>query len=133
MKTVKNRIDAINYIITASGMRLSDIADKAGISRPQIYRWKNREVQDIQTDSLNAVADALGYTIHHVNNTLEITRKGAENMDTKLLINAQMKLIVQYEEKIKIMENKIAHMEKMEKKMEKIPVCRTCLEMIGQS
>ena len=54
-------------------------------------------------------------------------------MDTKLLINAQMKLIVQYEEKIKILENKIAHMEKMEKKMEKIPVCRTCLEMIGQS
>ena len=26
-----------------------------------------------------------------------------------------------------------AYMEKMEKKMEKIPVCRTCLEMIGQS
>tara|TARA_R100000655_G_scaffold104012_1_gene150820 strand:+ start:926 stop:1699 length:774 start_codon:yes stop_codon:yes gene_type:complete len=92
MKTTNSKLEAINYMIAKSGLKYSEIARSANISRPQIHRWINKEVADVRFDSVYAIADALGYAVKHHNNQIEITNQNLEgdtimNMSTNKLID----------------------------------------------
>ena len=104
MKTVKNKLEAINYMVVNSGQNYSDIARNAKISRPQIHRWINNEVADVQSDSLYAIADALGYTITHHNNQIEITNQSEGNKEMNMLIKSQQRTIELQEKEIERLE-----------------------------
>tara|TARA_R100000655_G_scaffold44774_1_gene81518 strand:- start:3705 stop:4496 length:792 start_codon:yes stop_codon:yes gene_type:complete len=106
VKIVKNKLEAINYMIAKSGLKYSDIAREANISRPQIHRWINNEVADVRFDSVYAISDALGYDIKHHNNNIEIInkKKGGNGMD--LLIKSQQRTIELQDEKINRLESK---------------------------
>tara|TARA_R100000234_G_scaffold60073_1_gene36401 strand:+ start:3948 stop:4763 length:816 start_codon:yes stop_codon:yes gene_type:complete len=111
-----NKLEAINQMINESGLSYSVIAKKADVSREQLYRWKNAEVSDPSSDSLFAIADALGYTVqHHNTKNLKLIKKSntGDNttMDTQkdTMIDNQQKLINIYESQITKLEkqNKI--------------------------
>jgi transcriptional regulator with XRE-family HTH domain len=108
-----NKLEAINQMINESGLSYSAIAKKADVSREQLYRWKNAEVNDPSSDSLFAIADALGYTVkHHNTKNLKLMKKlntgDNTTMDTQkdTMINNQQKLINIYESQITELENK---------------------------
>jgi transcriptional regulator with XRE-family HTH domain len=99
-------------MINESDLSYSAIAKKADVSREQLYRWKNAEVNDPSSDSLFAIADALGYTVkHHNTKNLKLMKKlntgDNTTMDTQkdTMINNQQKLINIYESQITQLEN----------------------------
>jgi transcriptional regulator with XRE-family HTH domain len=108
-----NKLEAINHMINESGLSYSAIAKKADVSREQLYRWKNAEVSDPSSDSLFAIADALGYIVqHHNTKNLKLIKESntgdnaimEQQKDT--MIDNQQKLIQIYETQITELENK---------------------------
>ena len=71
-------VKAIIYMIDNCGMSPSDIENKTKISRTQVYRWRDGTVKNVRTSSLHNVAKALGYKIHHIDNTIT-TIRGSDN------------------------------------------------------
>ena len=107
MTIVKNRLEAIVYMIQNSGRDHQTIADKSGVHRAQIHRWLTDDVGMPHPQSLKKVAEALGYDIHHEFDNIEITQKGKEtNMEQQYqqqLISLQSKEILRLEDEIKQM------------------------------
>lgn len=106
-----NKLEAINQMISASSLSYSAIAKKADVSREQLYRWKNAEVSEPSSDSLFAIADALGYIVkHHNTKNLTLTKKSNIGDNTMIdehkdyMLQTQQKLIIEYEHKIKRLE-----------------------------
>tara|TARA_R110002020_G_scaffold47165_4_gene134329 strand:- start:1684 stop:2601 length:918 start_codon:yes stop_codon:yes gene_type:complete len=106
-------VKAIIYMIDNCGMSPSDIENKTKISRTQVYRWRDGTVKKVRTSSLFSVAKALGFKIHHINNTITTTRNSADNTitmkgDKKKMANNHYELLVNFQqEKIISLKNKI--------------------------
>ena len=75
----KSSVQAIIYMIDNCGMSPSDIENKTKISRTQVYRWRDGTVKKVRTSSLFSVAKALGFKIHHIDNTITTTRNSDDN------------------------------------------------------
>jgi DNA-binding Xre family transcriptional regulator len=96
-------VKAIIYMIDNCGMSPSDIENKTKISRTQVYRWRDGTVKKVRTSSLHNVAKALGFKIHHIENTITTTRDSADNTitmkgDKKKMANNHYEMLVNYQE-----------------------------------
>jgi len=109
----KSSVQAIIYMIDNCGMSPSDIENKTKISRTQVYRWRDGTVKKVRTSSLFSVAKALGFKIHHIDNTITTTRNSADNTiklkgdKTKMAHNHYELLVDFQQEKIVSLKNKI--------------------------
>lgn len=54
-----NIIDFLKQEILKSGMSITEISRKAGLSRPMIYHILKNEVSTISSDTIEAICDAL--------------------------------------------------------------------------
>jgi transcriptional regulator with XRE-family HTH domain len=106
-----NKLEAINHMINESGLSYSAIAKKADVSREQLYRWKNAEVSDPSSDSLFAIADALGYIVqHHNTKNLKLIKESNTGDNAMIeehkdyMLDTQRKLLSEYENKIQKLE-----------------------------
>ena len=71
---------------------ISQLSIDTGIGRQQIHRWLNGSAKNIHNKSLEAVANALGYSVSKTPDGLEIShhnQKGELDMDTRYLIDLQ--------------------------------------------
>tara|TARA_R100001594_G_scaffold42605_1_gene74731 strand:- start:12445 stop:13272 length:828 start_codon:yes stop_codon:yes gene_type:complete len=109
----QSSVQAIIYMIDNCGMSPSDIENKTKISRTQVYRWRDGTVKKVRTSSLFSVAKALGFKIHHINNTITTTRDSDNNTIVSKGDQPKMEQQFLYEhigllkEKINIQEKKI--------------------------
>lgn len=60
--TTGQRIDAI---ITDSDMKITDIAEKIGVSRQQIWYWKN-DLQEMGVEKLKKFCEIMGVSADYV-------------------------------------------------------------------
>ena len=109
----RSSVQAIIYMIDNCGMSPSDIENKTKISRTQVYRWRDGTVKKVRTSSLFSVAKALGFKIHHIDNTITTTRDSDDNITTmkgeknKMAHNHYELLVDFQQEKIVSLKNKI--------------------------
>ena len=92
------------------GYNITDLEEKIGITRSQLYRWINGDAKNIQQKSFQAVAHNLGYVITNTDDGIEVNRQKQTQGDTmeSYTVEAQRKTIRLQEEKIELLEQKIA-------------------------
>ena len=100
MTTVQNRLEAIVYMVENSGEDHQTIADKAGVHRAQIHRWLTEDVGVPHSQSLQKIADALDYNIHHTTHSIEITKMEQMTSNRDQLVQSQQRTIELQDEKI---------------------------------
>jgi len=103
----KSSVQAIIYMIDNCGMSPSDIENKTKISRTQVYRWRDGTVKKVRTSSLFSVAKALGFKIHHIDNTITTTRNSDDNTIIKKGDKTKMEQQFLYEH-IELLRDKVA-------------------------
>ncbi len=112
MTTVKNKLEAIVYMVENSGIDHKTLAEKAGVHRAQIHRWLTDGVGIPHSNSLTKISNALGYTIHHEANKIEITKQQKETENMQHNYPQQLKvataLVDLQSEKILRLENQLS-------------------------
>ncbi len=103
----KSSVQAIIYMIDNCGMSPSDIENKTKISRTQVYRWRDGTVKKVRTSSLFSVATALGFKIHHIDNTITTTRNSDDNTIISKGDKTKMEQQLLYEH-IELLRDKVA-------------------------
>lgn len=95
----------LKQAIDNHGYNMTDLEQKTGITRSQLYRWINGDAKNIQQKSFQAVAHNLGYVINHAEDGIEVIHHIQEpedimNTQKDTMINNQQKLINIYESQI---------------------------------
>lgn len=56
--------EILKEIIKQSGLKPSEVADKCGIKRPQMYRWLSKKTKnEIKFDKVIEIADCIGVNV----------------------------------------------------------------------
>tara|TARA_R100000655_G_scaffold109234_1_gene163192 strand:- start:1650 stop:2483 length:834 start_codon:yes stop_codon:yes gene_type:complete len=100
----------LKQAIDNHGYNITDLQEKTGVTRSQLYRWINGDAKNIQQKSFQAVAHNLGYVINHAEDGIEVIhhiQQPEDIMDTQkdTMIDNQQKLINIYESQITQLEN----------------------------
>ena len=101
----------LKQAIDNHGYNMTDLEQKTGITRSQLYRWINGSAKNIQQKSFQAVAHNLGYVINNAEDGIEVIHHIQEpedimNTQKDTMIDNQQKLINIYESQISQLENK---------------------------
>jgi len=124
MTTYTNKHSAVvamlKQAIDNHGYNMTDLEQKTGITRSQLYRWINGDAKNIQQKSFQAVAHNLGYVINHAEDGIEVTHHIQEpedimNTQKDTMINNQQKLIDIYETQITKLEQQNKMLENSQK------------------
>jgi transcriptional regulator with XRE-family HTH domain len=98
------------------GYNMTDLEEKTGITRSQLYRWLNGDAKNIQQKSFQAVAHNLGYVITNTEDGIEVVhhiQNTEEDSMHEYTIKAQAKLIDYLEKNVKSQEQKIEKLNKL--------------------
>jgi transcriptional regulator with XRE-family HTH domain len=86
---------------------MTDLEEKTGITRSQLYRWINGDAKNIQQKSFQAVAHNLGYVITNAEDGIEVTHHIQTQGEPEVLqqIKDKERIIALQDEKIAQLEN----------------------------
>ena len=109
----------LKQAIDNHGYNMTDLEQKTGITRSQLYRWSNGDAKNIQRKSFQAVAHNLGYVINHAEDGIEVIHHIQEpedimNTQKDTIINNQQKLIYIYESQITQLETQHKALESLQ-------------------
>ena len=106
----------LKQAIDNHGYNITDLQEKTGVTRSQLYRWINGDAKNIQQKSFQAVAHNLGYVINHAEDGIEVIHHIQEPED---IMNTQKDTMISNQQKlIDIYETKITHLETQNKLLE---------------
>lgn len=113
MKKFTNHKQVIRYLIKKANSSPTQIQTCTGFTRSQIYRWINGTATP-RYDSIVTVSNWLGYQVEKEKGEIilydkDLKKKHTDREDQLYLINIQKKHISLLEDKVRILEEKLAH------------------------
>lgn len=116
-----NVISVISELIESSNLNDNEIADRAGVSRQMIFKWRKGKVGSIRKSNLVSLADALNYSIEFDKDLISLDKLELEiDKGNNMSILAQ-DLIKQKDKHINLLEKTLERAElRIEEQVEAI-------------
>ena len=123
-----NIMSTISSLIHNSRLSESDLADKVGVSRQMIFKWRTQKVSSIRKSNLVSLAEALDHTIEFNGNEIELDKMEIE------LDEGGMEMSLMAQDLIKQKDRYIALLEKtVEEKDVRLEACNEALHSLDNT
>ena len=112
MSTYTNKHSAVVAMLEQArnnhGYNMTDLEEKTGITRSQLYRWMNGDAKNIQQKSFQAVAHNLGYVITNADDGIEVTHHIQTQGEPDMLqqLKDKERIIALQDDKIQLLETR---------------------------
>ena len=113
MSTYTNKHSAVVAMLEQArnnhGYNMTDLEEKTGITRSQLYRWMNGDAKNIQQKSFQAVAHNLGYVITNAEDGIEVTHHIQTQGEPDMLqqLKDKERIIALQDDKIQLLETQL--------------------------
>jgi len=121
-------MSVVSSLISSSSFNDAEIADKVGVSRQMIFKWRTKKVSSIRKSNLVSLAEALDHKIEFKDNEIELDKIALK------LDEGEMEMSIMAQDLIKQKDRYISLLEKtVEEKDIRLEACNEALHSLDKT